>query len=92
MVLNTVPQVNACVKCFYSHFINRLALQNTNSNCFAVINNGVMVPNLKSVVPTRFAHGKRHSALLECLALMSMSKAVKPHRYLIRIPQQTDSN
>ena len=39
------------LKCFYCHFVKRLALQNTNSNCFAVINNGVMVLNLNSVVP-----------------------------------------
>lgn len=66
----------AALKCLYCHFVKRLALQNTNSNCFAVINNGVKVLNSNSVVPikTRFAHGKWHSALHECLALMSVSK------------------
>ena len=78
----------AALKYFYCHFVKRLALQNTNSNCFAVINNGDMVLNLNSVVPikTRFAHGKRHSALHKCLALMAVSK---PHRYVIRNPQKT---
>ena len=64
----------AALKCLYRHFVKRLALQNTNSNCFTVINNGVKVLNLNSVVliKTRLAHGKWHSALRECLALMSM--------------------
>ena len=66
----------AALKCLYCHFVKRLALQNTNSNCFAIINNGVKVLNSNSVVPikTGFAHGKWHSALHECLALMSVSK------------------
>ena len=66
----------AALKCFYCHFVKRLALQNTNSNCFAVINNGVLVLNLNSVVSIkiRFAHGKRHSAFHRYLALMSVSK------------------
>ena len=78
----------AVLKYFFCHFVKRLALQNTNSICFAVINNGVIVLKLNSVVPikTRFAHGKRHSALHKCLALMAMSK---PHCHLIRNPQQT---
>ena len=64
------------LKSFYSHSVKRLALQNTNANCFAVINNGVMVLELKSVVPikTRFVRDKRNSALLKCLVLMSMSQ------------------
>ena len=64
------------LRCFSSHFVKRLALQNENSNCFAVINNGVMVLNFNSVVPikTRFAHGKRQFALHKCLALMYASK------------------
>ena len=64
----------AALKCF-CHFVKRLALQNTNSNCFPVIDNGVMVLNLNSVVPvkTGFAHGKRPSALHKCLALMTVS-------------------
>ena len=63
------------LKCLNCHFVKRLALQNINANCFAVINNGVMVLNLKSVVPikTRFVHGKRHSALHICLVMMSTS-------------------
>ena len=66
----------AALKCLYCHFAKRLTLQNTNSNCFAVINNGVKVLNSNSVAPiqTRFAHDKWHSALHECLALMSMGK------------------
>ena len=66
----------AALKCKYCHFVKRLALQNTNSNCFAVIDNGVKVLSSNSVVPikTRFAHGKLHSALHECLALMYASK------------------
>ena len=65
------------LKWFSCHFVKRLALQNMKLNCFAVIDNGVMVLNLNSVVPikTRFAHGKRHSALHRCLAPMSVSKA-----------------
>ena len=66
----------AALKCLYCHFIKRLTLQNTNSNCFEVINNGVKVLNSNSVAPikTRFAHDKWHSALHECLALMSVGK------------------
>ena len=66
----------AALKCLYFHFAKRLALQKTNSNCFAVINNGVKVLNSNSVVPikTRFEHGKWHFALHECLSLMSVSK------------------
>ena len=66
----------AALKCLYCHFVKRLALQDTNSNCFAVINNGVKVLNSNSIVPikTRFEHGKWHSALHECLAVMSVSK------------------
>ena len=58
------------------HFVKRLALQNTNANCFVVINNRVMVLNLKSVVPikTHCVHGKQDSALHTCLLLMSLSK------------------
>ena len=50
----------AAFKCLYCHFVKRLTLQNTNSNCFAVINNGVNVLNSNSVaqIKTRFAHGK----------------------------------
>ena len=50
----------AALKCLYCHFVKRLALQNTNSNCFAVINKGVKALNTNSVVPikTRFANGK----------------------------------
>ena len=57
-------------------FLDCLALQNTKSNCIAVINNGDKVLNLNSVVPikTRFAHSKWHSALQECLVLMPVSK------------------
>ena len=57
-------------------FVKRLALQNTNSNCLAVINNGVKVLNSNSVVPikTRFAYSKWHFALHECLALIFVSK------------------
>ena len=64
------------LKWFYCHFVKCITLQNTNANYFAVINNGVMVLNLKLVVPikTRFVHGKRHSALHKCLVLMSMNK------------------
>ena len=64
------------LKCLNCHFVQRLALQNTNSNCFVVINNGVKTLNSNSVVPikTHFAHGKWHSAPHECLALMSVSK------------------
>ena len=67
LVLNTGSHVNGCVKNI--SIVKRLVLQNTNSNCFAVINNGVMVLNSNSVVPikTRFAHHKR-------LARMSVSK------------------
>ena len=64
----------AALKCLYCHFVKRLTLQSTNSNCFEVINKGVKVLSSNSVVPTRFAHGKWHSALHECLALMSVSK------------------
>ena len=66
----------AALKCLYCHFVKRLTLQNTNSNCFEVINKGVKVFSSNSAVPikTRFAHGKWHSALHECLALMSVSK------------------
>ena len=66
----------AALKCLYCHFVRRPALQNTNAKCFAVINNGGKVLNSNSVVPikTRCAHGKWHSALHECLALMSVSK------------------
>ena len=66
----------AALKCLYCHFVKRLTLQNTNPNCFEVINKGVKVLSSNSVVPikTRFAHGKWLSALHECLALMSMSK------------------
>ena len=81
----------AALKCLYCHIVKRLTLQNTNLNCFAIINNRVKVLHSKSVVPikTRFAHGKWHSALHECLALMTLSKT---HRYLIRNFQQTASN
>ena len=66
----------AALKCLYDHFVKRLTLQNTNSNCFEVINKGIKVLSSNSVVPikTRFAHGKWHSALHECLALISVSK------------------
>ena len=66
----------AVLKCFYCQIVKRLALQNTKTNCFAVINNGVMVLNLNSVVPTktRFAHDKRRPAHHKCLARKSVSK------------------
>ena len=66
----------AVLKCFYCQIVKRLALQNTKTNCFAVINNGVMVLNSNSVVPTntRFAHGKRHSTHHKCLARKSVGK------------------
>ena len=66
----------AALKCLYCHFVKRLTLQNTNSNFFEVINKGVMVLSSNSIVPiiTCFPHGKWHSALPECLALMSVSK------------------
>ena len=76
LVLITGPHVNGCVEMFLlSIFFKRLALQNTNENCFAVINNGVVVLNLNSIVPikTRFAHGKLYSELHKCLVLMSLS-------------------
>ena len=65
----------AALKCLYCHFVKCLALQNIDPKCFAVINNGVKVLNSNSIVTikTRCAHGKWHSALHECLALMSMS-------------------
>ena len=66
----------AAVKCFFSQFVKRLALQNKTSNYFAVIKTGVLILNLNSVVQmkTRFAHGKQHSALHKCLAMMSVRK------------------
>ena len=66
----------AALKCLYCHFVKRLALQNTNSNCFAVINNGVLNSNSGVLMKTRFVHDKIlwHSVLHECLALMSVSK------------------
>ena len=48
----------AALKYFFCHFVKRLALQNTNSNCFAVINSRVMILNLNSVVPIKtLTHG-----------------------------------
>ena len=66
----------AALKGLYCHFAKRLTLQNTNPNCFEVFNKEVKVLNSNSVLPvkTRFAHGKWHSALHECLALMFVSK------------------
>ena len=66
----------AALKCLYCHCIKHLTLQNKKSNCFEVINKGVKVLSSNSVVPikTFFAHGKWHSALYVCLALMSVSK------------------
>ena len=54
----------------------RLALQNTNTNCFAVINKGVMSLILKSVFPikTRFVPDKWHSALHDCLVQKTVGK------------------
>ena len=71
----------AALKYFYCQIVKRLSLQNTNSNCFAVINNGVMVLNSNSVVPikTRFAHDKRHSAHHKYLARMSVSKTISSY-------------
>ena len=64
----------AVLKCLYCHFVKRFAKHKLE--CFAVINNGVKVLNSNSVVPikTGSAHDKWHSALHECLALMSVSK------------------
>ena len=45
----------AALKCFDSHFVKRLALQNTNSNYFAVISNGIMVLSLNSVFQSKLA-------------------------------------
>ena len=75
LVLNTGSNVNGCVKMFLLSNCQTTSSANTNSNCFAVINNGVMVLNSNSVVPikTRFAHGKRHSAHHKSLAWMSVS-------------------
>ena len=80
------------LECFYCYFLKRLALQNANPNCFAVINNGVMVLNLKSVVPikTLFEHGKRHFALHKCLVLMSTNKTTS--LFDQKSPPQTASN
>ena len=36
------------MKQLYCHFVKRLAVQKRNANCFAVINNGVMVLNFSS--------------------------------------------
>ena len=62
------------LKYFYCHFVKRLVLQNTNTNSFVVINNGVMVLNLKSVVPVKtwFVHDERHSALHKCKERISL--------------------
>ena len=65
----------AAFKCF-CHFVKRLALPAKHKlELFPVINNGVMVLKLNSVVPIKpgFAHGKRPSALHNCLALMTVS-------------------
>ena len=66
----------AACKCFYCQIVKRLALQNTNLNFFAIINNGVMGLNSNSIVPikTHFAHDKRHSTHHKCLARMFVSK------------------
>ena len=76
LVLNTGSHVNGRVKMFLLSFCQTSSSAKHKLNWFAVINNGVMVLNLNSIVPikTRFAHGKRHSALHKCLALKAVSK------------------
>ena len=68
----------AALKCFYRHFCQTLAFQNTSANCFAGISNGVIVPYLNSVVPikSRFVHGKRYSSLHKSLAMLAVSKTI----------------
>ena len=56
----------------------RLALKNTNTNCFAAFNNEVVALNFKSVFPvkTRFVPDKWHSALHECLVQMTLGETI----------------
>ena len=76
LILNTGSLVNGCVKMFLLSNCQTTSSAKHKLDCFAVINNGVMVLNSNPVVPikTRFAHDKRHSAHHKCLARMSVSK------------------
>ena len=88
LVLNTGSYV---LKCLYCHFVKRLPLQNTNSNCFAVINKGVKVLSSNSVVPikTRFCTWQM---AFYTSRMSSADVWVKPLHYLLRNSQKTASN
>ena len=68
--------INGSVEMFLLLFCRMSSFAKYKANCSAIINNGVMVLNLKSVVPikTRSVQGKRRSALHKYIMLMSMSK------------------
>ena len=69
----------AALKYFYRLFVKRLASQHTNANsCFVVINNEVIILNIKSAVPikNRLLHSTGYAALQKCLVPLSVNNTV----------------